>query len=163
MLSDLTKDPIRYIKKGWPLGISKEGLTRLAEDKELERIKERILKRMTRPVEQGPWVDGEVVELTAGNFDKALAEASGAVLVDFWAGWCAPCRLMKPVIEALAKEYSGRAHFAKVDVDRNRALAQRYGVMSIPNFVVFKNGQPVDRAIGSVGRSVLEGLLAKHL
>jgi thioredoxin 1 len=112
----------------------------LAEEKELESIKERILKRMTRPVEKGHWVDGEVVELTAGNFDKALAEASRAVLVGFWAWWCAPCRLMKPVIEALAKEYSGRAHFVKVDVDKNRDLAQRYGVMSIPNFIVFKNG-----------------------
>lgn len=135
----------------------------MTEDKELEKIKDRILKKMIRPVKQGLWVDGEVVELTAGNFDKALVEASGVVLVDFWAGWCAPCRVMKPVMKALANEYSGRAHFAKVDVDRNRALAQRYGVMSIPNFVVFKNGQPVDRAIGSVGRPVLESLLAKHL
>ena len=138
-------------------------MKRLTEDKELEKIKDRILKKMIRPVKQGLWVDGEVVELTAGNFDKALVEASGVVLVDFWAGWCAPCRVMKPVMKALAKEYSGRAHFAKVDVDRDRALAQRYGVMSKPNFVVFKNGQPVDRAIGSVGRLVLESLLAKHL
>lgn len=135
----------------------------MAEDRELERIKERMLKRLTASHDPGPWVDGVVIELSAKNFNDALARASRLVLVDFWAGWCAPCMIMKPVMEALAKEYSGRAHFAKVDVDRNRALAQTYGVMSIPNFVVFKNGRPVDRAIGSVGRPVLEGLLAKHL
>jgi thioredoxin 1 len=135
----------------------------LAEDRELERIKERMLKRLTAPHDSGPWVDGVVTELSAKNFNEALARTSRPVLVDFWAGWCAPCMIMKPVMEALAKEYSGRAHFAKVDVDRNRALAQRYGVMSLPNFVVFKNGRPVDRAIGSVGRPVLEGLLAKYL
>lgn len=135
----------------------------MAEDKELERIKERMLKRLTATPDPGPWVDGVVTELSAKNFNEALARTSRPVLVDFWAGWCAPCMVMKPVVEALAKEYSGRAHFAKVDVDRNRALAQKYGVMSIPNFVVFKNRRPVDRAIGSVGRPSLEGLLTKHL
>lgn len=135
----------------------------MAEDRELDRIKERMLKRVMEPPDPGPWVDGVVVELSASNFDEALSKASRPVLVDFWAGWCAPCRMMKPVLEALAKEYSGMAHFAKVDVDSNRALAQRYGVMSIPNFVVFNNGRPVDRAVGAVGKPGLVALLGRHL
>jgi len=103
------------------------------------------------------------VELTTENFDGALAKTRLPIIVDFWAGWCAPCKMMKPVMEAMAKEYSGRAHFAKVDVDRNQALARRYGVMSIPNFVVFKDGRPVDRVVGAVGRRGLEAVLGKHL
>ena len=135
----------------------------LAEDEELERLKERMLKRLMEPVDSGPLVDGTVVELTTENFDGALAKTRLPIIVDFWAGWCAPCKMMKPVMEAMAKEYSGRAHFAKVDVDRNQALARRYGVMSIPNFVVFKDGRPVDRVVGAVGRRGLEAVLGKHL
>jgi thioredoxin 1 len=70
---------------------------------------------------------------------------------------------VKPVMEAMAREYSGKAHFAKVDVDRNQALARRYGVMSIPNFVIFRNGELVDRIVGAVGRPGLETALKKHL
>lgn len=132
-------------------------------DKELERIKERMMERMMRPTDPGPWVDGSVIELTASNFDEALAKTDWPVLVDFWAGWCAPCGMMKPVVEAMAREYSGRAHFAKVDVDSNQTLAQRYGVMSIPNFVIFKSGRPVDRIVGAVGRQGLEAVLKRHL
>jgi len=135
----------------------------MAEDKELERIKKMMMRRLMRPPDRGPWVDGEVVELSTSNFDDALSKTAKPVVVDFWAGWCAPCRLMKPVMESLARDYSGRAHFAKVDVDRNQELARRYGVMSIPNFVVFRNGKPVDRAVGAVGRPGLEAMLRRHL
>jgi thioredoxin 1 len=135
----------------------------MEEDKELEKIKERMLRRIMEPADTGLWIDGTVIELTTTNFDDAIAKARLPVLVDFWAGWCAPCMVMKPVMEAMAREYSGKAHFAKVDVDRNQALARRYGVMSIPNFVVFKDGRPVDRMVGAVGRRGLEAALGKHL
>ena len=135
----------------------------LVEDKELEKIKERMLKRIMETVDSGSWIDGTVMELSTTNFDDAIAKARLPVLVDFWAGWCTPCMVMKPVVEAMAREYSGKVHFAKVDVDRNQTLARRYGVMSIPNFVIFRNGELVDRIVSAVGRPGLETVLKKHL
>jgi len=135
----------------------------MAENDELERIKKKMVEQLTRAEDRDIWTDGQVIELNEANFDEALGKATVPVIVDFWAGWCAPCRVMKPVMEALAKEFAGRAGFGKIDVDQNQALARRYGVMSIPNFVLFKNGKPVDRAVGAVGRRGLETMLRRHL
>ena len=135
----------------------------MEEDKELDKIKNRMLKRLMRLEDHGPWIDGSVVELNDSTFDDAIAKTQRPILVDFWADWCAPCRMMKPVVETLASEYSCRAHFAKVDVDRNQTLTRRYGIMSVPNFVIFKNGNSVERVVGAVGRTGLEIALQKHL
>lgn len=135
----------------------------MSRDEELERIKRKMMERIIGRRERRLWIDGAVVELTAANFDEALNGTSKPVLVDFWASWCAPCMVMKPVLEAMARDYAGRISFAKVDVDGNQGLARRYGVMSIPNFVLFKKGKPVDRVIGAVGRSGLEAMLRRHL
>jgi thioredoxin 1 len=116
-----------------------------------------------RSEEKSIWTESVVVELDSSNFDDAIVGTSKPILVDFWAGWCAPCKVMKPVIEAMAREYVGKAFFAKVDVDRNQTLARQYRVMSIPNFIIFKDGRPVDRIIGAVGRPGLEAVLKKHI
>ena len=83
-----------------------------------------------------------------GTFDQMVLQAKTPVLVDFWATWCAPCRMVAPVIDELAEEYSGRISFAKVDVDHNSKIATRYSIMSIPTLLVFKKGEPVSHLVG---------------
>jgi thioredoxin 1 len=135
----------------------------LAEDDELEKIKKRMMKEILNASRSSHWSEEGVVELDASNFDEALNDTEKPVLVDFWAEWCAPCSMMKPVMEALAREYSGKANMAKVNVDQNQMLARKFGVMSIPNFVIFSGGKPVGRLIGAVGNPRLEAALQKYL
>lgn len=87
-----------------------------------------------------------VLHLTEGAFDQAIAQ--GVSLVDFWAGWCGPCKMLAPVIEELGGKYEGKAVIAKVDVDAEPELARRFGVMSIPTVILFQNGAEVDRKVG---------------
>jgi thioredoxin 1 len=82
------------------------------------------------------------------NFDQAVLQAEMPVLVDFWAAWCGPCRMVAPVVEELAEEYEGRIAFAKLDVDQNPKTAGKYGIMSIPTLLIFKNGEPVSHVVG---------------
>lgn len=92
--------------------------------------------------------------LNAAQFDKIVAEAGRKpVMVDFYAEWCGPCKLAAPVIDKLSGEYNDKAVIAKVDVDENRELAQKYDVMSIPTVIIFKNGEEVDRKIGFPGEA----------
>lgn len=84
------------------------------------------------------------------NFEKEVLQSEIPVMVDFWAAWCVPCRMIAPIVEKLAEKYAGRLKVAKLDVDSNQELAIRYQVMSIPTLLFFKNGQVVDRVIGAV-------------
>ena len=126
----------------------------MSVDDELEKIKKDMMKRMMAPQPQGTTLlkPGAVNVLTDSSFNKALSETNLPVLVDFWAEWCAPCRMMAPVIDQLASELSGRAYVAKLNVDQNPATAARFGVMSIPNFIVFKGGRPAGQVVGAVGK-----------
>lgn len=134
----------------------------MSTDKELEKIKEEMLRKMMNPAPKPSfWRDGEIAELTDANFNKVLTEADKPVLVDFWADWCGPCKMMAPVVNQMAKDYAGRAYFAKLDVDYNALTATKFGVMSIPNFIVFKNGKPVGQTVGAVGRQGLDALLMR--
>ncbi len=104
---------------------------------------------MTRKVEQ----------LTPENFESHIAATGRPALVDFYADWCAPCRVVGPVVDQLAEDYAERIGVYKVDVDANPELASRYGVRSIPTLVVFKDGQPVETLVGVVTRGQLSGVL----
>jgi len=95
------------------------------------------------------------IEATDANFDE-LINSDKPVLVDFWAEWCGPCKMIGPVVEQLAGEYEGRAIIAKMDVDQNAQVPAKFGIRSIPTLMVFKNGQLIDKVIGAVPKNVLE-------
>ena len=89
---------------------------------------------------------------TDANFDQEVIQSKIPVVVDFWAVWCGPCRIVSPVIEELAKEYEGKVKVGKLNVDENQQTAGKYGIMSIPSILIFKNGNPVKTIIGAQGK-----------
>ena len=91
----------------------------------------------------------KIITLTDQNFQDEVKAASTPVLVDFWAEWCAPCRMIAPVLDELAEEYDGKVKIGKVNVDDNRSTAAQYGVMSIPTLILFKNGEMVEQMVGN--------------
>ena len=99
---------------------------------------------------------------TSETFEQAIA-GDKPVLVDFWATWCGPCRMIAPVIEDVAAEFEGRAVVGKVDVDEEPGLAQRFGVMSIPTLIVIKGGKVVEQAVGARGRADVAAMIERHL
>ena len=124
---------------------------------------EYLLERGPKPAVKKASPDaGHPLTATDGNFHEILS-ASTPALVDFWASWCQPCKMIAPAIEQLAQEFAGRAVVAKLDIDANQMTAQRYGVMSIPTLILFRGGQEVDRVMGvqpvHVLRQRLEALL----
>ena len=99
------------------------------------------------------------VILTAENFDEVIAEAGKTVMVDFYADWCGPCKMLAPTIEEIAEEADDNVIVAKLDVDENEGLAIQFGVMSIPTVIVFKDGEPVEKVVGVVSKDELLALL----
>jgi thioredoxin 1 len=106
-------------------------------------------------------VNNGVPEISEGEFNDFISGDGNCVLVDFYAEWCMPCVMMAPVIEELSEKMKGKIKFCKVNVDDNHKIAQKFKVASIPNFVLFKDGQVVDQIIGGVGVDVLEKKLGK--
>ncbi|MDR1043749.1 MAG: thioredoxin [Candidatus Adiutrix sp.] len=101
--------------------------------------------------------------LTDANFDSEIKNSPTPVLVDFWAPWCGPCKAVAPILEELSGELQGRLNIAKVNVDENQAVAARFGVRSIPTMVVIKNGEVLERIVGSRPKHDLKAALERHL
>lgn len=99
---------------------------------------------------------GHPIAVTDKDFEDQVLKASIPVLVDFWAEWCAPCKMIAPMVEDLAEEYDGKVTFVKLDVDANPETSLKFGIRSIPTLLVFKNGKPVDQVIGAVPKAVLK-------
>ena len=106
---------------------------------------------------------GKYVEVTDATFEQEVLKSDLPVLVDFWAIWCAPCRMVEPIVEQIADEKDGKLKVAKMDVDNNPDTAMKFGIRSIPTLLVFKGGEVVDQIIGAVPKSVMENKITKHL
>ena len=104
-----------------------------------------------------------VQQVTDADFDKSVLQGGKPALVDFWAPWCGPCRIIGPIVEELAPSYQGRAIIAKVNVDDNPQIAQRYGITSIPTLMMFKDGKLVDRLVGAMPKGELQKFIDRNL
>ncbi len=103
------------------------------------------------------------LEITDANFDELVLNADKPVMVDFWAAWCGPCRMVGPLVEEISKEYEGKAIVGKVDVDQNPGISAKFGIRNIPTILFLKNGEIVDKSVGAVPKSQLTQKLDKQL
>jgi thioredoxin 1 len=99
------------------------------------------------------------IDLTEASFDKEVIKSKIPVLVDFWAPWCRPCMMTAPILDELAEEYKGKLTFTKINIDENGQVARQYGVMSIPNLIIFKNGTPATQVVGYKPKAELKHAL----
>ena len=106
---------------------------------------------------------GNILEFSDQNFEQEVLGSDKPVLVDFWAEWCAPCRMIAPAVEAIAGEYAGRAKVGKLNVDENQSVTSRYNIRSIPTLLVFKNGEIKEQIVGTTSKNNLAKLLDKNL
>ena len=102
-------------------------------------------------------------QVTDADFQVEVLDHSAPVLVDFWAPWCGPCRMVAPVVDEIAKQYEGKVKVVKLNTDANPQVATKYGIRSIPTLMIFKGGQKVDMVVGAVPKSTLADTLEKHL
>lgn len=132
-------------------------------DEDLEMIKKKKLEEMTKKFNEPEVAFPEVpIALTDGSLEAEVAKYP-LLILDCWAEWCGPCKIIGPVIEELARDYKGRVVFGKLNVDENGQTSRRYSIMAIPTLLVFKNGKLVDQLVGAYPKSTLENKIQKYL
>lgn len=104
-----------------------------------------------------------VINVTDGSFEKDVLQADRPVLVDFWAEWCAPCRMLAPTVDAVAERFASNARVVKVNVDENPGISQRYGIKGIPTLILFKNGAEEERVVGATSKEAISRMIEKHV
>ena len=131
------------------------------EDREIDRIKKAKILAMLERAQREKFSNKPVV-LTDANFDSEVARHK-LIVVDFWAPWCGPCRMVGPLIEELAAEYAGKVTFGKLNVDDNMMVPSRFGVQGIPTLIVFKDGQLVDNLVGACSKALIESKFRTYI
>lgn len=138
------------------------------KDEELKRLLEKKYRELMERFKEGSKIQvgegeggGEVV-LTSQNFDRWI-NSGKPVLVDFWAEWCMPCRMVEPIFKRLAQKYGSKMIFGRLNVDQNPDIARRYRVYSIPTFILFYRGEVMERMVGAMGEGILEALIQRHI
>lgn len=104
-----------------------------------------------------------VLEVSDANFENDVLKADKPVLVDFWAAWCAPCRMLAPTVDAVAEKYANSARVVKLNVDDNPQVSQRYGIKGIPTLILFKNGKEEERVVGAASKEAISRMIDKHV
>jgi thioredoxin 1 len=104
-----------------------------------------------------------VSEVSDTSFEKDVLQSNQPVLVDFWAAWCAPCRMLAPTVDAVAEKYAGKAKVVKLNVDDNPGISQRYGIKGIPTLILFKNGKEEERVVGATSKEAISRMIDKHV
>jgi len=125
---------------------------------ELDAIRARKMENLQRMAE----ASAEPVEVSDETFEDIVSEG-GLVVVDCWAEWCGPCRMLSPVVDQLAEEYAGKVVFARLNVDENSVTAAKFGIMSIPTLLIFKDSRLVDTIVGAVPKSHIKAVLKRHI
>jgi thioredoxin 1 len=133
-----------------------------SSDEELNEIKHRKLVEMMQHKSGAENGNGKPVVLTDATFER-MVTSSPVTVVDFWAAWCGPCRIVAPIIDQLAKEYAGRVTFGKLNVDENPAVSNAFQIQSIPSLLVFKNGKLVDGLVGAAPKQLIESRITPYL
>lgn len=136
------------------------------EDAEIQSLREKklveLMRRTRAQLQSGQKYNGKPIILSDATFSSEISKYP-VMVVDFWAAWCGPCRTVAPVIEQLAKEYSGRVAFGKLNVDENPLTSSEFQVESIPTLLIFRDGEPVDGIIGAAPKHQIESKLKPHL
>lgn len=139
------------------------GWVKIGIDEELEKIKrKKLMELLGKKNENKPKLPDHPVKITDADFNQFISSYP-LVVVDFWAEWCAPCRMIAPIVENLAKTYAGKVVFGKLNVDENPTTATKYRVAAIPTLVILKNGVEVERIVGLVPKNIIETTIKKYL